>query len=74
MGARLNSVRQPSFSHGMKADSGALVPDAKCFKQLARYRREGFVVEEKPEASSDELDDEYLPACCRNGGAHTHPV
>jgi hypothetical protein len=32
------------------------------------------MVEEKPEASNDEIDDEYLPACCRNGKGHSHPV
>jgi hypothetical protein len=26
------------------------------------------------EASCEELDDEYLPTCCRNGGPHRHPV
>jgi hypothetical protein len=38
------------------------------------YAREGFVVEEKPAANDAELDDEYLPACCRNGKEHRHPV
>ena len=23
---------------------------------------------------SEELDDEYLPACCRNGRPHYHPT
>jgi hypothetical protein len=32
------------------------------------------VVDEKKEAGEEELDDEYLPACCRNGKPHTHPV
>jgi hypothetical protein len=32
------------------------------------------VVEEKPAAEEAELDDEYLPACCRNGKEHRHPV
>jgi hypothetical protein len=26
------------------------------------------------EASCEELDDEYLPTCCRNGDPHRHPV
>jgi len=30
--------------------------------------------EEKPAADEAEIDDEYLPACCRNGKAHSHPV
>lgn len=30
--------------------------------------------EEKTEASDEEIDDEYLPACCRNGQPHKHPV
>jgi hypothetical protein len=32
------------------------------------------VVEEKPAAEKAEFDDEYLPACCRNGKEHRHPV
>lgn len=27
-----------------------------------------------PKAKDKELDDEYLPACCRNGRPHSHPV
>ena len=34
----------------------------------------GFLVEEKPVASDEEFDDEYLPACCRNDRTHKHPV
>jgi hypothetical protein len=30
------------------------------------------VVEET--VASEDLDDEYLPACCRNGKPHSHPV
>ena len=26
------------------------------------------------EKSREELDDEYLPTCCRNGNPHRHPV
>ena len=26
------------------------------------------------EASCEELDDEYLPTCCRNGNPHLHSV
>jgi len=26
------------------------------------------------EPVSRELDDEYLPTCCRNGNSHRHPV
>jgi hypothetical protein len=26
------------------------------------------------EASYEELDDEYLPTCCRNGNPHRHPI
>jgi hypothetical protein len=46
----------------------------KGFNLAAGYGLEGFVVEKKPQASDNELDDEYLPACCRNGGPHNHPV
>ena len=24
--------------------------------------------------ADEELDDEYLPACCRNGKPHSHPT
>jgi len=26
------------------------------------------------EASCEQLDDEYLPTCCRNGNPHCHPM
>ena len=26
------------------------------------------------ETVDNELDDEYLPSCCRNGRPHSHPV
>ena len=46
----------------------------KCFKAIPEYAGEGFVIDEKEQASDEELDDEYLPACCRNGKPHNHPV
>jgi len=49
------------------------ISSGKNFKVMVQYGREGFVTEEEKEAS-DEFDDEYLPACCRNGRPHTHPV
>jgi hypothetical protein len=47
---------------------------AKGFNVLKTNLREGSVTEEKREASDEELDDEYLPACCRNKHPHHHPV
>jgi hypothetical protein len=46
----------------------------KCFKASVEQDREGFVVKEEERASDEEIDDEYLPACCRNGKPHSHPV
>jgi len=46
----------------------------KRFNVMRGYDREGFVVEEKTATNDEEVDDEYLPACCRNGKEHRHPV
>ena len=46
----------------------------KGFNAFRTEGREGFMVEEKPAAEDAEFDDEYLPACCRNGKVHRHPV
>jgi len=29
---------------------------------------------EREKEAGEELDDEYLPACCRNGKPHNHPT
>jgi len=50
------------------------VAQGKRFNASDGLAREGFLVEEKSAADEAEFDDEYLPACCRNGKAHNHPT
>jgi hypothetical protein len=55
-------------------DMVALISLGKDFKVSAVQGREGFVAKEKTEASDEDIDDEYLPPCCRNRRPHSHPV
>jgi len=44
------------------------------FKLTLMHDLDGGSPEEKKKTSEQEFDDEYLPACCRNGQSHKHPV